>query len=134
MSGTIEDIIKYRIEKSLDTFEDAKVLASLGRWKNCVKLLYYSSFYLLTALLLKNNIKANTHKGVKTQFFNHFIKNKILGTEFSEFYSILFTWRQEEDYEDFLDFKEQNVLPLIKEVEDFNKAILGLLDKPETGK
>jgi uncharacterized protein len=127
MSGTKEDIIKYRIEKSLDTFEDAKALASIGRWRNCVKLLYYSSFYLLTALLLKNNIKADTHKGVKTQFFNHYIKTGILGNEFSEFYSVLFTWRQEEDYEDFLDFKEKNVLPLIKEVEDFNKKILELL-------
>jgi uncharacterized protein (UPF0332 family) len=132
MSGTKEDIIKYRIEKSLKTFNDAKSLAGLGSWNSCVKLLYYSSFYLLTALLLKNGIKAETHKGVKTQFFNHFIKTGILEYDFSSFYSNLFSWRQEEDYEDFIDFKEKTVLRLITDVEEFNKKILELLIEPNT--
>jgi uncharacterized protein len=129
MSGTIEDIIEYRKDKSLRTFDDAKALASIGRWNNCMKLLYYSSFYLVTALLLKNNIKAETHKGVRTQFFNHYIKTGILNKEYSIFYSNLFDSRQEEDYEDFIFFDEKTVMPLLKEVEEFNNKILELLNK-----
>jgi uncharacterized protein len=127
MSGTKEDIIEYRIDKSLRTFGDAKALAAIGRWNNCMKLLYYSSFHLVTALLLKNSIKAETHKGVRTQFYNHFIKTEILSKECSDFYSKIFNWRQEEDYEDFINFDEETVMPLIAEVEEFNKKIIALL-------
>ena len=127
MTGTKEDIIKYRIDKSLRTFEDAKVLAAANRWNNCMKLFYYSCFHLVSALLLKNSIKAETHKGVRTQFFNHFIKTGILPKEFSDFYSNLFDSRQEEDYEDFLNFDEETVMPLFAEVEEFNKKIIELL-------
>jgi uncharacterized protein (UPF0332 family) len=58
MNGTKEDIIKYRIEKSLDTFEDAKALALLERWRNCVMLLYYSSFYLIDSIAFEKWVKS----------------------------------------------------------------------------
>src|ERR1017187_4425571 len=127
MNGTKEDIIKYRIERSIETFDGAKVLASVGNWNSCINRLYYSSFYLLTALLLKNNIKAETHKGVKTQLSNHFVRTGIVSTEDGKFYSELFDARQVEDYKDFVNFDEETVLPLISQVEEFNKKILELL-------
>jgi uncharacterized protein (UPF0332 family) len=127
MNGTRNDIIKYRIERSIETFEAAKTLAASGSWNSCVNRLYYSSFYLLTALLLKNNIKAETHKGVKTQFALHFVKTEIVGIDDGKFYSKLFLYRQEEDYEDFINYDEKTVLPLISQVEEFNKKILELL-------
>jgi uncharacterized protein (UPF0332 family) len=127
MNGTKEDVIKYRLDRSLETFEEAKCLATAGKWNGCVNRLYYSSFYLLTALLLKNSIKAETHKGVKTQFHLHFVKTGIVSMSDGKFFSELFTLRQEEDYEDLINFDEKTVLPLMKEVEDFNKKIIELL-------
>ena len=113
MSGTKEDLIKYRIERYIETFEDAISLAGLKRWNSCINRLYYSSFYLLTALLLKNNIKAETHKGVKTQFSHHFVKTGIINFENGKFYAKLFDIRQVEDYKDFVNYDEETVMPLI---------------------
>jgi len=59
------DYIDYRISKSKEIFQDALLLSENGRWNSCVNRLYYSSYYLVTALLYNNNIKATTHNGVK---------------------------------------------------------------------
>ncbi len=120
MSGTKNDYIKYRIEKSQEIFEDALILAKNGRWNSCVNRLYYSSFYLISALLYKNNIKATTHNGIKIQFYKNYIKSGILDKKYGKLFSHLFDWRQETDYADFIDFKEETVKPLIDEVKALN--------------
>jgi uncharacterized protein (UPF0332 family) len=73
MKGTKEDYIDYRILKSTEIFEDAILLANNNRWNSCINRLYYSSYYLASALLFKNEIKAETHNGVKTQLFLNFV-------------------------------------------------------------
>ncbi|NPA67760.1 MAG: HEPN domain-containing protein [Chlorobi bacterium] len=120
MSGTKNDYIKYRIEKFQEIFEDALILAKNGRWNSCVNRLYYSSFYLISALLYKNNIKATTHNGIKIQFYKNYIKSGILDKKYGKLFSHLFDWRQETDYADFIDFKEETVKPLIDEVKALN--------------
>lgn len=127
MSETKQDYINYRVQKAKEVFEDAKFLAEGKRWNSCVNRLYYSSFHLVNALLYKNDINAQTHNGVKTQFNNHFIKTQILTTELGQLYSLLFDWRQESDYSDFVDFDEHTVLSLIDKVLFFNQAIEKLI-------
>lgn len=65
MSGTKEDYINYRVQKSQEIFEDALLLLNNQRWNSCVNRLYYSSFHLISALLYKNELKHETHNGVK---------------------------------------------------------------------
>ena len=76
MARTKDDYINYCIEKSKEIFEDAVILANNMRWNSCVNRLYYSTYYLVSALLYKNNIKAITHNGVKTQLFKSYVKNR----------------------------------------------------------
>ena len=56
MTGSGEDYIKYRIDRSIETFEDAMLLAENERWRSCVNRLYYSSFHLVNGLLYKVGI------------------------------------------------------------------------------
>ena len=44
MSYQKEDLIKYRIEKALTTFKEAKSLAETGFWGGAANRLYYSCF------------------------------------------------------------------------------------------
>ena len=74
MSGLKQDYIYYRISKSAEIYEDAVLLAENGRWNSCINRLYYSAFYLVSALLYQYDVKAETHNKTKTQFFLHFIK------------------------------------------------------------
>jgi uncharacterized protein (UPF0332 family) len=129
MKGTKEDYIKYRITKSDEALDDASLLSQNKRWNSCVNRLYYSCFYLVSALLYKEGIKAETHKGARTAFFQHYIKTDILHKDLGILYSNLFDWRHESDYADFIDFDEETVKPLLESVLSFNNSVKSLLDK-----
>lgn len=92
MNGPTKDLIKYRIARAKETFEDAKLLAEKHRWNSAINRLYYAAFYAIIALLLKENHKSTTHNGVKTKFSDHFIKTGLFPTELARIYSQLFTW------------------------------------------
>ena len=127
MSGTANDYIEYRINKSRETLADAILLYENKRWNSTVNRLYYSAFYLVSALIHKKGNKAETHNGTKTQFNLHFIKTGILTLELGKLYANLFDQRQESDYADFIDFEEDFVIELISEVLVFNAEVLKLL-------
>lgn len=97
MSIKNQDYINYRISKSQEAFDDARLLAANKRWNSSINRLYYSSFYLVSAILYKLDIKAETHNGVKTQFNLNFIKSGKLDLLFGKLYSNLFDWRQISD-------------------------------------
>ncbi|MBK8831512.1 MAG: HEPN domain-containing protein [Saprospiraceae bacterium] len=78
-----------------------------------VNRLYYSSFYLVSALLFQNKLNAQTHNGVKTNFFLHFVKTDKVSKDLGKLYSSLFDWRQESDSADFIDFDSDTVSPLV---------------------
>lgn len=129
MKETKQDYINYRISKSSEIFDDALLLANNERWNSCINRLYYSSYYLASALLFKNDIKAETHNGVKTQLFLNFVKGGILSIEHGKLYSHLFDWRQESDYADFIDFDEEIAKPLLKEVSVLNERLKDLTNR-----
>jgi len=119
MSYNKNDIINHRIEKSDRTFLEAKSLKSSQFWNGAVNRLYYSCFHIVSALLLKDDINASTHNGVRTQFFKFYIKTEKMDRRFSVLYSDLMNKRQEGDYDDFHEFGQDDVEPLFEEVEDF---------------
>lgn len=129
MKETREDYIHYRISKSAEIFDDALLLANNQRWNSCINRLYYSSYYLASALLFKNDINAETHNGVKTQLFLKFVKVGILSKDLGKLYSHLFDWRQETDYADFIDFDEETTLPLLEEVRVLNDTLKDMIKK-----
>ncbi len=128
MPGTKQDYINYRVQKSKEVFDDAILLANNQRWNSCINRLYYSSYYLISALLYLHEIKAETHNGTKTQFNLNFVKSGKIDLKQGKLYSNLFLWRQESDYSDFTDFDESTVTPFIQEVAEFNNQLLNLLE------
>ncbi|MBK3519926.1 HEPN domain-containing protein [Carboxylicivirga marina] len=129
MTGSKQDYINYRIDKSNEIYEDALLLANNQRWNSCVNRLYYCSYYLASALLYQSDIKAETHNGVKTQLFLNFVKSNLLDKELGKLYAHLFDWRQESDYADFIDFDEETVIPLLDEVKILNSKLLELINQ-----
>ena len=119
MKKSKEDYIFYRIEKANEAISDCKLLAENKRWNLCMNRLYYSVFYMVSALLLKHNLTIHTHNGTKTKFFSEFVKKGLIDKKFSKLYSDLFDWRQENDYVDFIDIDEESVIPKLKEVQNF---------------
>jgi uncharacterized protein (UPF0332 family) len=127
MTEATKDLINYRLQRSKETLEDAKLLAEKQRWNSSINRLYYAAYYAVIALLLKENYKSTTHNGAKTKFSEHFIKTGLFPTEIGRMYSQLFTWRQKGDYADLFDFTEEKVTPYIKPVEKLIELVEKLL-------
>jgi uncharacterized protein (UPF0332 family) len=89
--------------------------------------LYYSCYYAISALLLKDGISTFTHDGLITQFNLHFVKTGIIKREFGKLYGNLMDWRQKGHYGDLFDFTKETVEPLLKPVEEFLSEITALI-------
>jgi uncharacterized protein len=124
MTGSQTDYIQYRINRSAEIFQDAKLLADNRRWRSCINRLYYSTFHLVTALLLLDGINTKSHLGLKTKFLQLYIKKNLIDVTLGKVYSKLIDWRQESDYAAIVDFEESDVLPLIEQVEKLNNILI----------
>lgn len=126
MSYNKTQLIKYRLDKSEKTYQEAVLLRENGFITTSVNRLYYSSFYAVTALFAKHNITAKSHNGVRIEFFKRFIKTKIIDKKYSLTYSDLMDKRQESDYQDFQEFELNDVNYLFDETFNFLKIIRSL--------
>jgi uncharacterized protein (UPF0332 family) len=127
MTGTKDELVRYRLQRAKDTLEDAKILADNQRWNSAINRLYYASYYAVTALLLDADMNQSTHNGVKSNFSEQFIKTNRIDKDFGKVYAQLFTWRQKGDYDDLFDFSEDKVTPYFIPVADLIKVIEGYL-------
>jgi uncharacterized protein (UPF0332 family) len=103
------------------------ILAENGKWNTVVNRLYYSCFYAVIALLIKNDIETQSHDGARTQFGLHFIKSGTIDKKFGKLFTKLFDYRQKGDYGDLYDYDEKIVRPLISQVQEFIGEIKKLI-------
>ncbi|MEN8119862.1 MAG: HEPN domain-containing protein [Bacteroidota bacterium] len=122
------DLIKYRLVKATETFNEVQELIKLGYYNTAINRLYYSCFYAIIALLLHNDISATTHSGVRKMLGLHFISKNKISQESGKLFSELFDKRQKGDYNDFFDFDKSSVekliLPTKTLIEEIKKNII----------
>jgi uncharacterized protein (UPF0332 family) len=123
MNDFKHDYIQYRLKCSDTAFEDAQLLAENERWNACINRLYYACYYAVSALLLMEDINAQTHAGCKMQFGLHFVKTGRITFEQGKLYSDLMDSRQKGDYGDMFDFDGDIVLPLFDPVKNLLNAV-----------
>jgi len=120
-------VISYRIQKAKDTFIEAEGIATLSFWNAVANRLYYSCYYITSALLIKNNYEAQTHSGIIHLLGQHFIKEGIVTKESGKLYSRLFELRQTGDYDDLFNLTEEEVKPLINKAKNYINELTELI-------
>lgn len=125
MTGTTEDLIRYRLSRAWDTLDDARILSEKEKWNSTINRLYYAAYYAVIAILLKEGYSPTTHNGAKTNFPIKFIKTGLISKDLGKAYSQLFTWIQKGDYDDLFDFSEEKVMPYFEPV----KELITLVEK-----
>ena len=106
MKETLDDqsrigLVHYRMERTNETMEEARILADNSHYNAAVNRLYYACFYATKALLLKHHITATTHAGVKSMLGLHFVSKGIISFEHGKTFNTLFEKRHSSDYEAF---------------------------------
>ncbi|MCF8361174.1 MAG: HEPN domain-containing protein [Prolixibacteraceae bacterium] len=123
------DLVKYRLSKAKNTLSEVDILMENRLWNTAVNRLYYACYYAVIALLISHKIKATTHAGVRQMFGLHFIKVNIIDKELGKFFSEIYDLRQTGDYDDYIDFSEQDVRELIQPATSLINQIETILKK-----
>ena len=124
-----QDYINYRFQRSKESYEEAKILAENDRWNAVINRLYYSCFYAVIAILIKDGIETNSHNGARTQFGLYYVSTGKISRENGKLFTKLFDFRQKGDYGDMFDYDEELTLPLLDQVDGFLKEIEVVLNQ-----
>ena len=83
----------------------------------------------MIVLLVEKDIHAQTHSGVRQMFGLHFVKSGLIDKGSGKFYTDIFDLRQTGDYDDYIDFKKEDVLDLIGPANELISKIERILSK-----
>lgn len=128
MTGNAK-LIAYRLERADEAFNLAQLAIEKKYWNSAASELYYACFYSILALFAKDNIRSSTHSGVKSLLSSGFIRENKIESKWGKLFSILFNKRQEGDYGDFINLAEDEIMPLVNEVEQFRIVVNELLQQ-----
>jgi len=117
------DLIKYRLKKSKETLQDARVLFEKDSLTSTVNRIYYAMFYAISGLLLSKNLSSPKHSGIRSLFNKEFVNKGLVDKKLGRFYSKIFEERQEGDYKDFIKFDNNIVRSWLEDADDFIKKI-----------
>lgn len=121
-------LVKYRIVKAEETLKEVEILIKNNLWNTAINRIYYA----VTALLISQNIRAVTHAGVRQMLSLHFVKTDIIDRDLGKFYSYIFDMRHTADYSDYIDYDQNQVLPLIEPSKNLIKKISKILSQNQS--
>lgn len=120
-------IIVYRLEKADVALVEARDCVSLGHWNLAANRLYYAAYYASSALLINDGHAAKTHEGTIGMIGQHYVRTGILSNEDGTLLARLQNMRHTGDYDDFLDWTQEDVQPFIPKVEAYIKTIKAII-------
>lgn len=126
-------LISYRLQRAHETLKEAQVMMREAFYNAAVNRLYYACYYAAVALLLKYNIQAQSHNGVKTMLGLHFVSTGLLPLRIGKTFSTLFEKRKSGDYDDFVYCDKEMLDGLYPQVEIFVKEITDLIHLENNG-
>ena len=121
-------LIAFKIRKSNQSIKAAQLLIENNFYNEAINRIYYACFYLVSALLHKNNINAKTHAGVKTMLHKNFTLTNLIDEELAAFYSSIFFFRHSSDYEEGIEYEKEVTIGLYKEAISFLDSFQNLLN------
>jgi hypothetical protein len=119
MKEEVRVLIKYRLERSREALEEARMLLEEGHTNTYINRLYYACFYAVSALLLMKELSSAKHSGVRALFHQKFVKPGLVAIELGQLYDRLYDNRQKADYADLVRFDIEEVRNWYGEAERF---------------
>lgn len=122
-----KELVDYRFQKARETLQEVAVMRENELWNLVINRLYYSCYYAVSALLVNNGYNSKTHAGAGQLFQQHFVRTGLIKVELGKFFSEIFDKRHKGDYEDFIDYTEEDVVQLIPLASELIAAIGAML-------
>lgn len=126
---SVNGLVAYRVERSKETLLEARLMIDEGFLNGAINRLYYACYYIVSALLIRNGITAQTHAGTKQMLGLHFVVNGKLSPKISNTFATLFEKRHSSDYDDFAYYDKDTVEKLYPQVSEFIHTIEKLIEQ-----
>lgn len=123
MSFSKKDIVLYRLERAREALAEAALLRDGSKWLATINRLYYACFYAISAYFAQKNLKAFTHAGLKSAFNKELVQTGKIGLSEGRLFNQLFSFRQDADYKDFVQFTDDEVGQIYPAVEIHVEAL-----------
>ena len=128
MSGSVENLIAYRLSRADESLTDARVLLSAGSLHGAVNRLYYACFYAVSALMLQRDLSSSKHSGVLSVFNRQFVKGGLVDEADGQLYNNLYADRGRGDYQDHIVFDRAKVAEWSEQAGLFVAHLKALID------
>lgn len=122
-----KSVVTLEYEKATRTFAAIDTLVDNGMWDFVANRLYYATFHAVLALLINDEHKTSTHRGMVAIFGLHYIKTRIFSAEDGKTIARLQTLRDEADYNCAFSASEDDIRPYISKVDELIKKIYSML-------
>ena len=122
-----DTLIRYWMEKAHESMAAAQSEYDSGRGATSVRNLYYSCFYALTAVLVKEGYSFKKHTAVKAALHRDLIRTGVVEQAWGRFYNKVFDSRHEGDYQPLRRFDMEEVKTLLDSGSGFLTTMENLL-------
>ena len=112
-------LIKYRMERSMESIEEARISIDNNKMFNAENRIYYAIYYIVSAPAIKNDFSTSKHSQLLGWYNLNFVKTNIISSELGKVYYGAFEKRQRGDYEDLKYFTLDEVSEDFKKMQNF---------------
>ena len=112
-------LIELKIERANETFKEVPYLIEQAFYRTAINRLYYSCYYIVSALLLQKGFETRTHNGIITLFAMNFVKSGIVSKDEGQLYRSLYELRQTGDYDEAKIIDKEDVITRLQPAEKF---------------
>jgi len=109
MKAVLRDIVAYRIRTSYETLNEIEVHLQNGFLATAMNRLYYSGFYMISALALVDRFPTTKHKQLIGWFNKEYLKTGIIDPEKGKILRKAYERRQSSDYHDFVTLTKSQI-------------------------
>ncbi|MEO5572146.1 MAG: HEPN domain-containing protein [Bacteroidia bacterium] len=122
-------LIALRIAKSKKTLFEAEQIFKFQLYEASINRIFYSCFYMVSALLLKTGKDPKTHSGVRKLFHQYFVGKNLLSEKLISFFMEISELRGDADYEFENNFNEAITKENLETAKNFIAAIEKLISE-----
>lgn len=123
------DLINYRRNKAFETLKDIEILIRDNLLFMAMNRIYYTGFYIVSALLLFNDFSTSKHKQLIGYFNRNYIRNNLIDIKIGEILNKSFKKRTSVDYGDFVTVTKTEVTEYFEKIKIFVAEVDKLIEE-----
>ena len=129
MDKEMQELLKYRFDRAVETLEVAKELYASGKFRDSNNRSYYAAFYAIKAIYTIRGLDFKKHKTLLANFNKEYVATEIFPREIGRKISTLALKREQSDYNDFYMASKQESQQQVEIAEELITLVREYLNK-----